>query len=219
MVTVTYDADKDCFYSGTGNGAIYEWKGNSCVKAVKVHEGAVKCLHWSNGKLLSSGSRDHLLKVSKDGAILHEITLPSSARSLDYYHNQYLVATSCGKILTVHEESLKPTQIMQGHWTGETWGLAVSPDGIFTTADDNQVLHFNPTTKRVESVGIINEKAGKKQRIGGASTLSMVGPNQQSRAVAVNSLGHVALGVNEGTLTIRTTKDLNMKLFEEKIAR
>ena len=39
---------------------------------------------------------------------------------------------------------------MQGHSTGETWGLAIGPDGnIYTTADDNQVLSFNPKTKRV----------------------------------------------------------------------
>jgi len=40
--------------------------------------------------------------------------------------------------------------------------------------------------------------AGKKNKILGASTLSMLPPNQHSRAVAVSKQGHVALGTNFG---------------------
>jgi hypothetical protein len=88
---------------------------------------------------------------------------------------------------------------MNGHWAGETWGLALGPEGkVYTTADDNSVLCFNPKTMIVENEGIVNEKAGKKHRIGGASTLSPLPPNQHSRAVAVSTAGHVALGTNEG---------------------
>lgn len=39
---------------------------------------------------------------------------------------------------------------MQGHYTGETWGLDIAPNGkVYTTADDNQVLCFNPKTYKV----------------------------------------------------------------------
>jgi hypothetical protein len=51
--------------------------------------------------------------------------------------------------------------------------------------------------------------AGKKFKIGGASTLSLLPPNQQSRAVAVNKAGHVAIGTNEGYLSIRTSQVRN----------
>lgn len=33
----------------------------------------------------------------------------------------------------------------------------------------------------------------------------MLPPNQQSRAIAVNKAGHVAIGTNDGELSIRTT--------------
>lgn len=46
---------------------------------------------------------------------------------------------------------------------------------------------------------------GKKYKIGGASTLSLLPPNQQARAIAVNKAGHIALGLNDGQLSIRTT--------------
>lgn len=36
---------------------------------------------------------------------------------------------------------------MRGHWTGETWGLAIGSDNnIYTTADDNTIICFNPNT-------------------------------------------------------------------------
>lgn len=99
---------------------------------------------------------------------------------------------------------------MQAHSTGETWGLGIGPEGtVFTTADDNKILEFNPKTKKVTSIGVINEKPGKKYRIGGASTLSVLPPNQQARGVAVSKSGHVAIGINDGTLSVRSAKNLN----------
>jgi hypothetical protein len=30
---------------------------------------------------------------------------------------------------------------MHGHWTGETWGLALGKNGkVYTTADDNNII-------------------------------------------------------------------------------
>ena len=76
---------------------------------------------------------------------------------------------------------------------------------IYTTADDNQVLQFDPKTRKVVGKGTVSEKKGRKFRIGGASTLSPLPPNQHSRAVGVNKkLGHVASGTNDGTLSVRT---------------
>lgn len=67
MITCTYDPEAKCFYSGTAKGSIYTWQGNSCTKSVKVHEGSVMGLAFASGKLLSSGSKDGLIKISKNG--------------------------------------------------------------------------------------------------------------------------------------------------------
>jgi WD40 repeat protein len=67
MITVTYDEDSKTFYSGTANGSIYHWQGNSCIKTQKIHEGSVMGLAYASGKLLSSGSKDNLIKISKNG--------------------------------------------------------------------------------------------------------------------------------------------------------
>lgn len=70
MITVTYDNDAQLFYSGTSNGQIYHWAGNTCIKSQKLHDGAVMGLAYASGKLLSSGSKDCLIKISKDGQVL-----------------------------------------------------------------------------------------------------------------------------------------------------
>jgi glutamine cyclotransferase len=39
---------------------------------------------------------------------------------------------------------------MQGHWTGEAWGLSISDNGkVYTSGDDNTLLEFNPKTFKV----------------------------------------------------------------------
>ncbi len=47
-------------------------------------------------------------------------------------------------------------------------------------------------------MGTVNSKPGKIKRILGASSLSMLPPNQQCRAIAVSKNGHVAIGTNDG---------------------
>ena len=82
--------------------------------------------------------------------------------------------------------------------------MAIGPNGnVFTTADDNQIICFNPKTKKVDSVGVVDEKRGRKRRVRGASTLSTLPPNQHSRCVAVSSKGLVAIGTNDGSLRVR----------------
>jgi len=47
MITVTYDYDAKNFYSGTANGSIYHWQGDSCIKAQKLHVGSVMGLAYA----------------------------------------------------------------------------------------------------------------------------------------------------------------------------
>ena len=149
MITVTYDYDAKKFYSGTSKGEVYVWEGNSCVKTEKLHEGSVMGLAYASGKLITSGSKDNLVKISKDGQVLKEFLIEGYAKSLDLFNGNLLVGTKFGEILSINEQSGAIKKIMKGHWTGETWGLAIGSDKkIYTTADDNTIICFNPTTNK-----------------------------------------------------------------------
>lgn len=56
-------ADGNRFASGAINGSLYVWQGNQCMKAVNIHQGAIHCVSFREGKLFTSGFGDKLLKV------------------------------------------------------------------------------------------------------------------------------------------------------------
>ncbi len=75
-------------------------------------------LAYTGGKLLSSGSKDGLIKISQNGEIIKEIKIEGYAKSLDLLNGQILAATKYGQILTIDEASGAVTTVMDGHWTG-----------------------------------------------------------------------------------------------------
>ena len=103
-------------------------------------------------------------------------------------------------------EGQSETRVMNGHGTGDTWGLAIDKEGnALSSGDDNKLLYFDAKQNKVVSQGIVDEKKGRRKKLrGGASTLSLLPPNQQSRAVDINPLnGHVAMCTNDGQIHIR----------------
>jgi hypothetical protein len=54
-----------------------------------------------------------------------------------------LVGTRDGQILTIAGGN--QNVIINGHGTGETWGLDLSSDGmVVTSGDDNKIITFDP---------------------------------------------------------------------------
>lgn len=68
---------------------------------------------------------------------------------------------------------------------------------------------FDPKARKTLATGIVNEVAGQKKKIGGASTLSTYPPNQCSRAAALSKKGELAIGVNNGEVHIFNVKELS----------
>ena len=76
-------------------------------------------LAWASGKLLSSGSKDHLIKISDgQGQVLSEVEIPTYAKSLDLLNGKILAGTYCGRILVIDEQSKQKKEIMHGHSQG-----------------------------------------------------------------------------------------------------
>jgi len=105
------------------------------------------------------------------------------------------------------------TEVMKSHSTGETWGLAIADDSHFVTSgDDNKVLSWDMGDRKCcAEAEVCDEESHPKA--GGASTLSDLAPSQCARAVAINAggNGHVAVGHNDGRVTIRSSTN-NLKV-------
>jgi hypothetical protein len=75
-------------------------------------------LTYADGKLLSSGSKDLLIKISQNGQVLKEFQIDGYAKSLDLLNGSLLVGTKYGQVLSINEQSGAIKHIMKGHWTG-----------------------------------------------------------------------------------------------------
>ena len=93
---------------------------------------------------------------------------------------------------------------MEGHSDGEVWGLAPADDThVITSGDDNKIKTWNVATRKCEATGKISSESRKAPK-GGASSLTELPDSQCARSVAYNPTnGHVAVGQNDGTLSIR----------------
>lgn len=95
---------------------------------------------------------------------------------------------------------------MQSHSDGEVWGLGLTDsDIIVTSGDDNKIKSWNIKTRKPVDTGAVSSESRKAPR-GGASSLTTLPDSQCARAIAVNTKnGYVAVGHNDGTLTIRSS--------------
>jgi len=202
MATVAFGPDGRC-YSGSIDGSLYLWNGTSCVKSIQVTSGFINSICVTPERILVGGKNSIAVF---DTSLNKTANIPtgSQVRSLDYHESNILVGLRDGTLVEIDESNNLKT-LMQSHSDGEAWGLAICPNTglIVTSSDDNKVMSWDPEARKCIATGIVNEVAGVKKRIGGASTLSVFPPNQCARAVAINSTnGHVAVGTNNGEVHI-----------------
>ncbi len=119
------------------------------------------------------------------------------------------VAIGCkdGSVYYTNGSSLK--QIQWGHAEGEAWGLGISDDGKYfvTSADDNTIKTWDFKSRKCIAQGSISEY-NKKAPAGGASSLTKQPDSKCARAIDINeSNGNIAVGHNNGWVTIRRSKD------------
>lgn len=202
---VAWDKDGTC-YTGGANSHIYVWKDKELQSTYDVHgEGFVCAIKWSDGKIIS-GAKDGLVVVSdpSSGTAERSINVGELVRSVDMKGSNILAGLRNGTILEINSSDAKK-EIMKSHSSGETWGLDIADDKHFVTSgDDNQLFTWDITSRKATaSSNLCDEDAHPKK--GGASSLTEFAPSKCARAVAVNSNGngHVAVGHNDGRVTIR----------------
>ena len=107
---------------------------------------------------------------------------------------------------------------MESHSDGEVWGLSVADqDIVLTTCDDNKIKAWSISQRKCVYMGTVSNEAHSLKRRG-ASTLSTLADSQCARAISYNpDNGHVAVGHNDGTLSIRAgIKDLEKVIHHNR---
>lgn len=116
------------------------------------------------------------------------------------------VGTRDGAILEFDVNNMgDPKVFMQGHDTGEAWGLDISGDKFVTSGDDNKVMLWDPALRQCINTSVINtaSRGAKKKK---ASTQGDQPESKASRGCAINNInGHLAVVANDGSVTIRDT--------------
>lgn len=203
---IAYD-NNGVAYTGGTNSMIYVWGGRELSSTLKAHDGGFICaLRWIDGKLYSGG-KDGQMVITNTSTMSIEKKISFNnvlIRAIDVNAGKALVGLRDGTIFHVDLASGSKNAIMESHSDGEVWGLAPADDNhVITTADDNKIKTWNIATRKCVVTGKVSSESRKAPK-GGASSLTDLPDSQCSRAVAVNpSNGHVAIGHNDGTLTIR----------------
>ena len=93
---------------------------------------------WNNGKIYSGG-RDGFVRVTNSESFEVEKSIDFGVlpRAIDVLDSKMVVGLRNGKIIECNVDTEEQNVVMEGHHDGEIWGLAVSGDNIYTTADDN----------------------------------------------------------------------------------
>lgn len=207
---VTWDDQGTC-YSGGANSHIYCWESNKLVGTYDVHgEGFVGAIRYCEGKIIS-GAKDGKVVISNPSTQKAEKTIDVGhlVRSIDMKGSNILCGLRNGTILEINDKG-KQNEIMKSHSDGEAWGLGIAGDDCFVTSgDDNQLFSWSIKDRKAIACGEVCDE-DKKPKKGAASSLTTFAPSKCARAVAVGKNGDVAVGHNDGRVTIRKgVKDLS----------
>ena len=214
---VAYD-DKGVVYTGGCNSQIYVWNGRECSSTIAAHKGGFICaLRFADNKLYSGGKDGQVSIINTQSLIVEkQISFNVLIRAIDVIGSKALVGLRDGNIYEIDLGSQAKKVIMEGHSDGEVWGLTVTGDQVITTGDDNKIKVWNTKQRKCEYTGKISDAVRKAPR-GGASSLTELPDSQCARSVAYNpSTQHVAIGHNDGTMTIRQSPSQLDKIIATK---
>jgi WD40 repeat protein len=203
---VAYD-DQGVCYTGGSDSLIYVWGGRSLKQTLSFHKsGFVGALRFTSGKLFSGG-KDGVINMINTGTLTVEKSFDFGGvliRAIDVHNGEMLVGMRDGTIYTMDINTQHKKKVMESHSDGEVWGLAIPNDDlVLTTADDNQVKAWSVSQRKCTATGQVSLRKEQLKRRG-ASSLTSYPDSQCARAIAYNpSNGHVAVGHNDGTLTVR----------------
>lgn len=126
------------------------------MKCIKAHSSGITGIEATQGKLISGGKDKRVCIMSASGGnfkLEKFIDISSSfPRSIDFFNGNLLVGLRNGSILEFKDvmtaENPVENMLIQSHFEGEVWGLAVtSGNKVITSGDDNKVMMYDYETR------------------------------------------------------------------------
>ena len=189
--------------------------------------------HLSNGSIQNIAYKKQLSKIFVTDSLYKvyiiedtlftlrdSFTLKSVVKSIDVNDDfQMVLGLKNGDIVLKHwEDKTKYEEVyLKSHSEGSIGGMAFVPEyKLITSGEDNKILLWNLRSKKCESSGTINQlvKNNTNQNI---EEYYIVGERNKSQCLAYHSsYEHVAVGINDGTISIRRNpKDLDKKVLPD----
>jgi WD40 repeat protein len=230
FTSVKYTSVGRCVVAGS-DGFIYIFNNSTKIAEIKVSNSVLQAMNYS------IHGTNELLYVSDSMKFVHCIDLirhkvvskfqtNANVKAMDALEgsSDLLLGLRTGEIMIKNLSNNHETLITRSHFEGIIGGLEyIQPGYILTTGEDNLIILWNLTTKIIEATAFINEKVIPiKTQIDLEEEEHLVTefpPHQCSKVVTYNpSSKHVAIGINNGTISIREgLKKLNIRAIQQDI--
>jgi WD40 repeat protein len=225
FTTVSYTTKGECLI-GTESGEILIYENNSYKKTLHIAKGGIQTItHKEMFKkiyIADSLSNVYILKDHGEYDKIEEFQIESPVRALDVNEDENLVLGLKNgniKIKKLKDSTKTETIFLKSHSSGSIGGLDFIPEcRAITTGEDNKILLWNLRSKKCEAVGKINPLTINQAAQDDNERLILTDANKSSVVSYNNTKEHIAIGINNGTVSIRNgIKDLNKRIKQIKI--
>ena len=211
MSTVQWLASGLCI-TGGHNGKLYLWENGRMSRSHQIlpNSQEIHALAVSTDMIVTGGQDCKLHMLDHSLRKLRVVEVSDWPRAIDIQGSNILFSTRDGVIAELNGSSQRI--IMESHNEGEVWSIAQDcqrPNLLISTGDDNKMKVWDIHQRRCISTTIIEILAVKNT----AHRSSLLPSSQQSRAISISPTGHVAVGHNDGHVTIRDSRELENVLF------
>ena len=215
---------KSKFLVGSNTGKVSFYLNRVKTHQKKLSNGSIQNITYQKqlSKIFVTDSLNKVYILEEDIFFIQRdsFTLKSIVKSIDVNSDfQMILGLKNGDIILKHwEDKTKYEEVyLQSHSEGSIGGMAFVPEyKLVTSGEDNKILLWNLRSKKCESSGKINPlvKNTTNQNI---EESYIIGDRNKSQCLAYHSsYEHVAVGTNEGTITVRKNpKDLDKRIVND----
>lgn len=201
--------ERQCLTGGT-NGQLYVWAETQLQQTVQVLPlgASIHALCVGSPYIYVGGTDNFVHELDSNFLETRVFAVTGCPRALDSYEEKLLCGMRDGSIVEICGQEDKV--LVESHSDGDVRGLAVTakyPNLFITSGEDNKIKLWHCEHRQCQATGLLDPQVNSHTS---ASSFSPLAASQQSRSVALSPAQVVAVGHNDGHVSIRSgTKQLN----------